>query len=125
MHGSEITRILKGGAPFTTEELKRLFELMMESRKETELTKREMKKYNSVKDVMIQEITGRYKFYEFFFSKVFAERSEALRKDFEIIDQGIKENNRELINAGVSGLSQVVSSSPFTDMDNLKKMIEN
>ena len=125
MQGKEISRILKDATPLPDEEIKRLFELFLESRKESEITKREIKKYNSAKDVMIQEITGKYKFYEFFFSKVFSERGEAIKKDFEIIDQGIKDNNRDLINAGVSGLSQVVTSSPFKDMEKLKKLLES
>ena len=125
MQGREISRILKDAAPLPDEEIKRLFELLLESRKESEITKREIKKYNSAKDVMIQEITGKYKFYEFFFSKVFAERGEAIKKDFEIIDQGMKENDHELISAGVSGLSQVVASSPFKDMEKLKRLLES
>ena len=125
MQSREISKILRSASPLPDEEIKRLFDLLSESRKESEITKREIKKYNSVKDVMIQEITGRYKFYEFFFSKIFAERGEAIKKDFEIIDQGMKENDRDLISTGVSGLSQVVASSPFKDMENLKKLLEN
>ena len=123
--GKEISRVLKEAAPIPAEEIPRLFELLLESRKESELTKREIKKYDSMKDVMIREITGKYQFYEFFFSRIFAERGEAIKKDFEIIDKGMKENNRDLINTGVSGLSQVVASSPFTDMEKLRKMIES
>ena len=104
MQSKEISRILRSASPLPDEEIKRLFELLSESRKESEKTKREIKKYNSAKDVMIQEITGKYKFYEFFFSKVFSEREEAIKKDFEIINEGMKENDHDLICAGVSGL---------------------
>ena len=61
---------------------------------------------------------------QFFFNKVFSERTEAIKKDFEIIDKGMKENNRELISAGISGLSRVVATSPFADIEKLKRMIE-
>ena len=125
MLGKDISRILKDAAPLPDEEIKHLFELLSESRKESEKTKREIKKYNSAKDVMIQEIAGKYRFYEFFFSRVFAERSEAIKKDFEVIDQGIKENRHDLVNAGVSGLSHVVTSSPFKEVENLRKIIES
>ena len=124
MAGKEISKILKNAGPIPAEEIPRLFEMLMEVRKESEMTKREIKKYDSMKEVMIQEITGKYKFYEFFFSKVFEERGAAIKKDFDIIDKGMKENNRELISAGVSGLSKMVASSPFTDFEKLKKMIE-
>jgi hypothetical protein len=124
MAGKEISKALKRAAPIPAEEIPRLFNLLLECRKESELTQREIKKYESMKDVMIQEIAGKYQFYEFFFSKIFAERQDAIKKDFEIIDKGMKEHNRDILAAGVSALSQVVASSPFTDMEKLKKTIE-
>ena len=125
MQSREISGILEDVSSFSTEEKKRLFELMLESRRESEKTKREIKKYNSVKDVMIQQIAGKYKFYEFFFSRLFDERAEAIQKDIEIIDRGIKENDKELVNAGVTGLSKVAASNPFADMEIIMKKIEN
>jgi hypothetical protein len=125
MPGKEMSKILKNAAPIPAEEIPRLFELLLETRKESEHTKREIKRYDSMKEAMIQEITGKYSFYEFFFSHLFAERQEAIKKDFEIIDKGMKENNRDLIQTGVSGLSQVVASSPFSDLDKLRRMIGN
>ena len=123
--GTELVKFIENTSALPPENIKSLFSMLAKSHKETELTKRELKKYESMKDVMIQEITGKYKFYEYFFSRVFAERSAAIKKDFDIIDRGMKENNRDFISAGVSGLSQIVASSPFTDMEKLKKMIEN
>ena len=123
MPDKDISEILKNAAPIPAEEIPRLFEMLLSCKKESEVTRREVKKYDSMKEVMIQEITGKYNFYEFLFSKIFAERSEAIKKDFEVIDRGIKQNNRDLIFTGVSGLSQIVASSPFTDMEKLRRML--
>ena len=123
MPDHEISEILKNAAPIPAEEIPRLFEMLVECQKESEKTRRQIKKYDSMKEVMIQEITGKYAFYEFFFSKIFTERQEAIKKDFEIIDQGMKQNNRDMIATGVSGLSQLVASSPFTDMEKLRRML--
>ena len=123
MPDKDLSEVLKNAAPIPAEEIPRLFEMLLECKRESELTKRELKKYNTMKEVMIQEITGKYSFYEFFFSKIFAERAEVIKKDFQIIDQGMKQNNRDLIAAGVSGLSQVVASSPFTDMEKLRRLL--
>ena len=123
MSDKEISRILKSNSPIPAEEIPRLFEMLLECRKESEKTKRQTKKYDSMKEVMIQEITGKYAFYEFFFSKIFAERQEVIKKDFEIIDQGMKQNNRDLIAAGVSGLSQLVASSPIADLEKLRRQL--
>jgi len=123
MENKDISEILKGSAPIPQAEIPRLFDMLVECRKETEITRREEKKYEAMKDVMIREITGKYSFYEFLFSRIFAERAEAIKKDFQIIDEGMKKNNRELIKAGISGLSQIVATSPFTDMEKLKRML--
>jgi len=123
MPGKKISEIIKTAAPIPSEEIPRLFEMLLKCKKETEKSRRELKKYDSIKEVMIREITGKYSFYEFFFSKIFAERAEVIKKDFEVIDQGMKQNNRDLISAGLSGLSNVVASSPYTDLDKLRNLI--
>ena len=123
MPGKDISEILKNTAPIPAEEIPRLFEMLQACKKESERTKRQVKKYEAMKEVMIQEITGKYSLYEFLFSRIFAERAEVIKKDFEIIDRGIKQNNRDLIAVGVSGLSQVVASSPVTDMEKLHRML--
>jgi hypothetical protein len=123
MPGKEISKILKDAGPIPAGEIPRLFEMLLECQKESELTKREIKKYDSMKDVMIQEITGKYAFYESLFSKIFNERREAIQKDFQIIDEGMKNNDHDLIASGVAGLSQVVASSPIADMDKLRRIL--
>jgi hypothetical protein len=123
MPGKGISKIIKNAGPIPADEIPRLFEMLLECQKESELTKREVKKYDSMKDVMIKEITGKYTFYEFLFSKIFDERREAIQKDFQIIDEGIKKNNRDLIATGVSGLSQIVASSPVADLEKLRRML--
>jgi len=121
--GKEISKAIKNAGPIPPEEIPRLFEMLLECKKETEMTKRELKRFESMKEVMIQEITGKYSFYEFLFSKIFAERQEMIKKDFQIIDEGMKRNNRDLINTGISGLSQLVASSPLADLDKLRIML--
>ena len=125
MGGKDISNALKNAGPIPREEIPRFFEMLLECKKESEKTRRTSKKYDSIKEVMIQEITGKYSFYEFLFSKIFSEREEALKKDFQIIDEGMKRNDRELIATGVSGLSQLVTSSPFTDLDKLRRLLGN
>ena len=70
MSGKKMLEILKNAGPVPPEEIPRLFEMLLECNRESEMTKREIKKFESMKDVMISEITGKYNFYEFFFSKI-------------------------------------------------------
>ena len=71
MENREISEILKSNVPIPAKDIPKLFEMLVECKKEMEITKREENKYDSIKDVMIQEITGKYTFYEFLFSKIF------------------------------------------------------
>ena len=112
MENKDISEILKDNVPIPAAEIPRLFDMLVECRK-----------LDAMKEVMIREITGKYNFYEFFFSKIFAERQDAIKKDFQIIDEGMKKNNRDLISTGVSGLSQIVASSPMADLEKLRKML--
>ena len=123
MSSKEISEILKNAAPIPAEEIPKLFEMLLECKRESERTRRKIKKYDAMKETMIREITGKYSFYEFFFSRVFAERQDAIRKDFEIIDEGMKQNDYDLIASGVTGLSNVVATSPFMDIDKLRRML--
>ena len=117
-----ISKALKNASSLPPEEIPRLFEMLLECNRESEMTTREIKKYESMKEVMIQEITGKYSFYEFLFSRIFDERREVIKKDFQIIDEGMRRNDHGLIAAGVSGLSQVVASSPIADMDKIRNL---
>ena len=123
MAENEISEFFANTGPIPQEDIPKFFKMLLSVKKETELTKRELKKYDSIKEVMIQEITGRYSFYEFLFSKIFAEREETIKKDFQVIDEGMRSKDRELIAAGLSGLSQVVASSPFTDFEKLHRLL--
>ena len=119
----DTVEFLKSTAPIPIEGVPKFFEMLSEHKKESEMTKRELKKYDSMKEVMIQEITGKYSFYEFLFTKIFAERQEAMKKDFEIINEGMRRNDRNLIATGVNGLSQLLSSSPIADMEKIRRML--
>lgn len=101
------------------------FNLLLEYKKESEITKRDIARYDAMKDVMISEITHKYAFYEKLFASVFAERNTAVQKFFEVIDTGIKEHNTELMLAGLSGLSNVVASSPFAGISELRNAIDS
>jgi len=124
MPENELAEALKSNSPIPAKDIPKLFEMLVKCRKESEMTQREIKKYDAMKEVMIKEISGKYAFYESLFAKIFAERSSVIKKDFEIIDKGIKEKDRELLSAGLSGLSELISRSPAMDMEKLRRMLE-
>jgi hypothetical protein len=97
-------------------------ELLAEYKRETELTRRDKAKAQALKEIALAEITRKYDLYEKLFAAIFAERSTVTKKFFSIIDKGIKEKDNDLVLAGLSNLSKMVSSSPLANLPSLKKL---
>lgn len=68
-------------------------------------------------------IISNFKLKQGFLQMVFSERSKIIDKHFEVIDKGMRENNDELILAGLRGASEFVMKNPLEDFDNFKKKI--
>lgn len=98
---------------------------MQSAYKEHRVTEFEYKKIEAQKEVLITEITRKYDLYHYVFERIFDERKMAISKSFEIIDEGLKSNDRELINIGMQGLSKIVSSSPFANVEQLTAMLNS
>jgi hypothetical protein len=107
----------------------RAFELLSEFGQENELTTSGKEKTpaagkagaaaQAIKELALAEITMKYDFYEKLFAAVFAERKAIREGFFRVIDQGIREKNNDLVLAGLSSLSGMVSSSPLTNLGSL------
>ena|SRR5947209_1168010 len=101
------------------------FTNLLEAHKDQQATQREIARIAAVKDVVLAEITNRYQLYRTVFDRVFDERKEAIDRHFDIIDRGIAASDKHLILAGLEGLSRIVSSSPFANIQELSKLLES
>lgn len=101
------------------------FDNLCSAYKEGQVTEREIKKIESQERILTMEIKKKYDFYYYLCDHIFAERKAGILKSFEIIDKGISQNNNDLITAGLKSLSQIVSSSPFANIDNLRNLLES
>ena len=99
------------------EEAKEVFSLAMNFFRECENTKRETARYDSIVTIMTTEINRKYDLWEKVFTEVFKERRAGILKTFEIIDKGMETNDKQMINMGLMGLSNIVASSSFADID--------
>jgi len=93
--------------------------------KEYQKSKREIKKFECARDILIKKIETDYKKSHEIISKVFSERDKVINKSFEIIDKGLKDNDKDLIIQGLQQASNIVLKSPFGTIDDLHKMIES
>ena len=101
------------------------FKTLMEVYKEGKKTDLEIEQLRMKKEILLAEIEKKHDLYNKIFTEIFVERRMAIQKYFEIIDRGLAENNRELISIGLSHLSQVVTTSPFSDINSLSKKLES
>jgi len=116
----DLTSLLPDTIP--TGDATRALGLLVEYKRESELTKRDKAKAEALKELALAEITRKYDFYEKLFAAIFAERSAVTKKFFSIINKGIKEKDNELVLAGLSNLSKMVSTSPLANLGSLKKI---
>jgi len=100
------------------------FDKLTDAYKEKQTTQREIAKIHAQKEVLLTEMEKRYDLYHKVFDRIFDERKVAIAKSFEIIDNGLKQGDKELVSIGMQGLSKVVSSSPFANIEQLSNMIE-
>lgn len=99
--------------------------ILSEAYKEDQITQREIAKLDVKKELLIKEMDKKYDLYYKVFGTIFSERKDGIDKSFEIIDKGLKENDKELISQGLGALSQIVSSSPFSNLSELSKLLES
>lgn len=100
------------------------FTKLTDAYKEAKVTEREIANIQAQKEILLTEIEKRYDLYYKVFDRIFDERRVAITKSFEVIDKGLKDGDKDLISIGMQGLSNVVSSSPFANVDQLSRMIE-
>jgi hypothetical protein len=101
------------------------FNNLIEAFREDRQTQREIADIDARRQVLIAEISRRYDFYQGVFDKVFAERKDAVDRHFDLVERGIQANNKELIVHGLQGISAIVSTSPFANVQELAKLMES
>jgi len=93
--------------------------------REEQQTQRGLAEIGARRDLLIAEVTRRYDLYQSVFNQVFAGRRDAVDRYFELVERGITTNNKELIVNGLQGVSGIVSTSPFANIQELAKMMES
>jgi hypothetical protein len=93
--------------------------------KEHEQTNREIKKYEETKNILVAEMNLHYQLIHDAMNRVFSERKETIDKFFGIIETGIKEKNDQYVLAGLKGVSEIVSTSPFSNLETLGNLLNS
>jgi hypothetical protein len=101
------------------------FDNLVSAFREEQQTQRDLAEIGAKRDLLIAEVTRRYELYQSVFDSIFAERKDTVDKHFELVERGIATNNKELIVHGLQGISTIVASSPFANIQELSKLMES
>lgn len=86
---------------------------IFEFAREKQITKREIERYRTVRDIAITDITKKYEFAHALLNKTFEERRMVIEKQFEVIDKGLEQHNYQLVNMGLQHITAIVKDNPF------------
>ena len=81
--------------------------------REATITKREIERYRTMRDIAITEITKKYEAIDKLINKTFEERRKVIEKEFEVIDKGLETHDYQLVNMGLQHLTTMLKDNPF------------
>ena len=85
--------------------------------KECVLAEEKTKQVQAWGQVEIAKTVAKFKTAQDFMEKTFGERDKALTKHYDLLDDAVKTNDREMILAALHGISSIVTKSPLDDFD--------
>ena len=100
------------------------FKVLGEAYKETQITKREIEKVHAMRDVLLAQIKSKENILNKLCDLIFEERKDTIDKIFSVIHKGIESGKDEVINKGLESLANIVSSSPFKDINTLSNLLD-
>ena len=94
-----------------------IFTSLVDLAKEQTRANVEIRRIDAMENVMITKIITDYDRFNKLLFATFAERSKTIEKHFEVIDKGIKDNDRDMILGGLKCLGDFVKDSPYGNFD--------
>jgi hypothetical protein len=120
-----LSRIKAVSKMVPTQDVVEVFTMFLDAKKSNDATRVDIAKIESNTRLLALKIEKNYDIYNSVFGAIFSERKEAINKYFEVIDQGLKTNNNELISTGVHGLGAIVTVSPFASLRDLSDLLNS
>ncbi len=85
--------------------------------KECVLAEEKTKQVQAWGQVEMAKTIAKFKTAQDFLEKTFGERDKALSKHYDLLDDAVKSNDREMILAALHGISSIVTKSPLDDFE--------
>jgi NADPH-dependent curcumin reductase CurA len=88
-------------------------------------SKEEIARIKAQLEVIKSEIDHRYDLYNNSLTEMFGERRSNIDRIFDVIEKGMEKNDTEIVLGGLRAVSDLVSTSPFKDMESLGRLINS
>lgn len=76
-------------------------------------------------DIQMQSIAAKYELTRQFLCSTFQERGTALSKHYDVLDTAVLSGDREMIVNALKNISDIVTSSPLSDLEKFADMFNN
>jgi hypothetical protein len=120
-----VNRLAAAARHIPTADVARVLKTFAHARVELAKTERDIIKIEATRDMLIAEMNLKYGVIQAALGEIFAERRGALDRHFKVIERGLESNDRDLIVAGLTGVANIVGSSPFADLDRLGQLLNS
>ena len=88
-------------------------------------SKVEIERIQAQKELMREYINNHFDTLNYIITRIFDERKMVIEKIFEVIDEGMRKDDRELIISGLDNLAKIVTTSPLKDFETFKKIFNS
>lgn len=85
--------------------------------KTSKIIERDIRALEVKSNIELSKIAAKYDICQSALMGIFGERKDALKKHYEIMDQALKANDRDLVIASLKGVSDIVTTRPLEDFN--------
>jgi len=125
MMNSFLKKLVSAKQYLPAPDITKFFNNLVELHQQNLENKKDLKKLDVSRDILVTEIQLKYDLYEKVLFCIYKEREMVIKKNMEVIDEGIKNKNEALILQGLINISDIVVKSPLKDLSLLKKAIDS
>ncbi|MRJ03067.1 MAG: hypothetical protein C6I05_06400 [Epsilonproteobacteria bacterium] len=98
-----------------------LFDMIKENHRVSEEERTKRKEIKKRAEVAIEEIRSRRETMESYFTKAFSERRVIFERYFQLLDEGLAQDNLQLIEMSLSAILDLAKNSPLKEIQRVQR----
>ncbi|NPA56153.1 MAG: hypothetical protein GXO19_00305 [Epsilonproteobacteria bacterium] len=111
----------EGASLAVVEVITTLFDMIKENHRVSEEERTKRKEIKKRAEVAIEEIRSRRETMESYFTKAFSERRVIFERYFQLLDEGLAQDNLQLIEMSLSAILDLAKNSPLKEIQRVQR----